>query len=274
MTSPNPTPGESEQVLLAVCVADDINPTLTGHAGHSYESPPQPREQALTLVQVLLGYTGEQLDGAERWTCPIAGGRRTVAVKRTTNHWRVSNAPGSLQAMPTLVLGPPPPELKALLERRRRAGLDRLDEVWEGVLHVIPTPSGAHADVAQQLAVLLDRPAREAGLFPTMHEFNLGDGEDDFRVPDGGIHRQRLTGVWHPTAALVVEIFSPGDETWEKLPFYAAHRVDEVLIVDPQKRSVDWLAFSGDGYGPVERSRLLEDGPQYLAAQIDWPERR
>lgn len=192
---------------------------------------------------------------------------------RVMSGWRATNAAGSLQAMPTLVLGPPPPELQALLERRRRAGLDRLDEVWEGVLHVISPPSGAHADVAQQLAVLLDRPAREAGLFPTMHEFNLGDGEDDFRVPDGGIHRQRPTGVWHPTAALVVEIVSPGDETWEKLPFYAAHRVDEVLIVDPQKRSVDWLALSGDEYGPAERSGLLELGPQDLAARIDWPGR-
>ena len=31
--------------------------------------------------------------------------------------------------MTTLVLGAPPPELEALLERRRQAGVDRLDEV-------------------------------------------------------------------------------------------------------------------------------------------------
>jgi len=35
-----------------------------------------------------------------------------------------------------LVLDPAPYELDALLERRRRSGLDRLDEVWEGVLRV------------------------------------------------------------------------------------------------------------------------------------------
>lgn len=34
--------------------------------------------------------------------------------------------------MPTLVLGSPPPELEALMERRRRAGADRFDEVREG----------------------------------------------------------------------------------------------------------------------------------------------
>jgi Uma2 family endonuclease len=163
-------------------------------------------------------------------------------------------------------------ELRALVERRRRAGLDRLDEVWEGVLHMIPARSGAHADIAQQLAVLLDGPARQAGLFPTMHEFNLGDGEQDFRVPDGGVHRQRLTGVWHDTAALVVEIASPGDEAWDKLPFYAKHKVDEVLIVDSEKRAVDWLALADGEYRPVvERSALIELGPAELGGLIDWP---
>jgi hypothetical protein len=173
--------------------------------------------------------------------------------------------------MPTLVLDPPPPELRALLERRRRAGLDRLDEVWEGVLHMIPAPSGAHADIAQQLAVLLDGPARQAGLFPTMHEFNLGDGEHDFRVPDGGVHRQRLTGVWHPTAAIVVEIVSAGDETWDKLPFYATHKVDEVLIVDSEKHTVEWLALGSGEYRAIGRNGLIELGPAELAQRIDWP---
>ena len=84
---------------------------------------------------------------------------------------------------------------------------------------MIPAPSGAHADIGQQLAVLLDEPSREAGLFPTMHEFDLGSQEHDVRVPDGGLHRQRLTGVWQQTAALIVEIISPGDATWDKLPF-------------------------------------------------------
>jgi Uma2 family endonuclease len=36
-----------------------------------------------------------------------------------------------------------------------------------------------------------------------------------------------------PTAALVVEIVSPGDESYKKLDFYAAQAVDEVVIVDP-----------------------------------------
>jgi Uma2 family endonuclease len=176
-----------------------------------------------------------------------------------------------------VVLDPPSAGLEELLERRRRSGLDRLDEVWEGVLHMVPAPGFAHALITQQLAVILDAPGRVAGLIPTMGEFNLGQDERDFRVPDGGLHRPGARGTWLATAALVVEIVSPGDETWEKLPFYAAHDVDELLIVDPEKRSVDWLARTGGvartggEYRPIQRSGLIELGPSELRERIDWP---
>jgi Uma2 family endonuclease len=173
--------------------------------------------------------------------------------------------------MRALLPDPPPAEVTHLLARRRRLGQDRKDEVWEGVLHVVPAPGHRHADLAQQLAELLGPPARVAGLQPTMAEFNLGDSEADFRVPDGGLHRPGAAEMWHPTAALVVEILSPGDETWEKLPFYAAHRVEEILIVDPDTHEVHWLALVGERYEPVRRSRLIELGPVELARRIDWP---
>ncbi len=173
--------------------------------------------------------------------------------------------------MPTLVLGTPPPELEALLERRRLADVDRLDEVWQGVRHMVPGPSFEHARVATQLTLLLDAPARGAGLLLAMHEFNLGESEHDFRVPDGGLHRPGAAGMWLSTAAIVVEIISPGDETWQKLPFYAARDVDEVLIVDPTERSVTWLGLRVGEYEPVGRSGLIELGPVELCEQVDWP---
>jgi hypothetical protein len=184
------------------------------------------------------------------------------------------NAPGDWRyawTVSTLVLGSPPPELEALIERRRQAGVDRLDEVWHGVRHMVPGPSFEHARLSHQLAVLLDGPARIAGLLATMSEFNLGESEQDFRVPDGGLHRPGAAGVGLSTAALVVEILSPGDETWQKLPFFAAHRVDEVLIVDPGGRTVTWLGLRDGEYQPIDRSALIELGPTELADQLDWP---
>jgi Putative restriction endonuclease len=176
-----------------------------------------------------------------------------------------------LLVVATLVLDPYAFELDALIERRRVSGLDRLDEVWEGVLHMVPAPSLEHARIAQQLAVAFNAPALAAGLVPAMHEFNLGDSEHDYRVPDGGLLHPGAGGVWLHTAALAVEIVSPCDEAWQKLPFYAAHRVDEVLIVDPAERALHWLGLADGEYLPVERSRVIDLGPAELAEQIDWP---
>jgi Uma2 family endonuclease len=173
--------------------------------------------------------------------------------------------------MRTLLPDPPPAELQELLERRKLLGQDRKDEVWEGVLHMVPAPGHNHAKVAQQLAEMLGPLARAAGLQPTIAEFNLGESDEDYRVPDGGLHRPGAAEMWHPTAALVVEIVSPGDDTWQKLPFYAAHDVDELLIVDPDTRTVHWLALTDGNYEPTERSGLIELGAAELAERIDWP---
>ena len=78
------------------------------------------------------------------------------------------------------MLDPHAPGLEAFLESRRVSGLDRLDEVWEGVLHLVPAPNYGHARLTQQLAEILGPLARDA----------------DLRVPDGGLHRPGAEGVW------------------------------------------------------------------------------
>jgi len=184
--------------------------------------------------------------------------------------------------MSTLVLDPAPVELQALLQRRKRLDQDRHDEMWEGVYHMAPAPRNAHGDILLQLMALLIAPARRAGLRPIGGEFNIGEPED-FRVPDGGLLRGRENATWNPTAALAVEIVSPGDETWAKLPFYAAHHVQELLILDPATHSIDWLALTPreqeaqtpteqpNDYRPIEHSELIDLSIADLAERIDWP---
>lgn len=84
--------------------------------------------------------------------------------------------------MRTLILDPSSAGVEELIQRRRRSGLDRLDEVWAGVLPLVPAPSGAHAELEWQLAALL-RPLATAGGLTASGQFNLGESEDDFRVP-------------------------------------------------------------------------------------------
>ena len=57
----------------------------------------------------------------------------------------------------------------------------------------------------------------------------------------------------------------------EKLPFYGAHAVEEILIIDPQERSVSWLGLTDGEYQPIERSGLIDLGASDLAELIDWP---
>ena len=58
--------------------------------------------------------------------------------------------------------------------------------------------------------------------------FNLGK-LGNFRVPDMGVHRGHPSGAWLPTAAIVVEVRSPDDETYDKFDFYFENGVEEVL---------------------------------------------
>ena len=172
--------------------------------------------------------------------------------------------------MPTLVLDPQPRELAELIGRRRRLGQDLFDEVWEGVLHMNPAPRGAHGAIETQLTMVLGPLARSVGLVLT-GQFNVGDSEEDYRVPDLGMHRDFTDRVLYPTAALVAEIVSPGDESYKKLSFYAAHGVEELLIVDPQERAVSWMGLEAGEYKDLKRSRLIALDAAELAQQLDWP---
>ena len=156
--------------------------------------------------------------------------------RRTDDH-RTARTIGFVK---TVVLGPRPAELEALIARRHARGIDIFDEMWEGSYHVAPAPSAGHAFLDNVLAVVLHPYAQGGGLTGT-GPFNLGR-PDDYRVPDRGYHRGQPKGTWVPAVAFVVEIISPDDETYEKFGFYAEHGVEEILVADPAARSGQALA--------------------------------
>ena len=171
--------------------------------------------------------------------------------------------------MRTVVLGPRPAELEALIARRKTLGLDLYDEVWEGEYHMAPEAHLHHACLDDEVAAVLRPPAKRAGLIGT-GPFNLGEPAD-FRVPDRGLHRSVPDSAWASTAAMVVEILSPDDESYEKFGFYAAHEVDELLVVDGRRRTVELFALRGGGYERTDASTLLGVAAEQLASGIDWP---
>ncbi|MEH3076862.1 MAG: Uma2 family endonuclease [Quadrisphaera sp.] len=168
------------------------------------------------------------------------------------------------------------PAVEALLARRRELGLDGKDEVWEGVYHVAPHEHARNGITAMSLTVVLDGRARRAGLQPG-GSFNLGD-PDDFRVPDLGFHRPgTVPTLYCPSAALVVEVLSPDDETFAKFAFYAGRGVEELWVVDPLTRSVriwqlDPTANTHPDYRETGTSELLGLTAASVAEQLAWPE--
>jgi len=139
---------------------------------------------------------------------------------------------------------------EALLEERRRNDADRWDELWEGELHMVPPPSGSHQRLGTALLTLLLPLARARGLVGSYETGLYRPGTDlDYRVPDQVYARPELSterGVDGP-AEVVVELISPGDETYAKLGFYADLGVGEVLVIHPEERRLELFVTRGEG---------------------------
>jgi Uma2 family endonuclease len=171
--------------------------------------------------------------------------------------------------MRTVVMGKLPSELDAWIARRRALGHDRFDEVWNGDYHMAPAPHQWHSYLAMEIGRVLHRLADPLGLL-VLDAFNLGV-PDNFRVPDLGLVRSLHDEVWVPTAAMVVEVVSPDDESWLKSDHYAAHGVDEVLIADPWERTLHLFVLVDGRYEPRDRSSLLDVAVGELHQAIAWP---
>lgn len=123
-----------------------------------------------------------------------------------------------------------------MLDERRRLGLDGHDEMWDGVLHVVPPAGGPHQRLGGSFFVVTHPLAERRGLVAHF-ETGLFDHEKNFRVPDLSFSRpEQLSERGVEGAELVVEVRSPRDESYEKLEFYAAMGVREVLVLHPQDR--------------------------------------
>ncbi|HSN25080.1 MAG TPA: Uma2 family endonuclease [Kofleriaceae bacterium] len=146
---------------------------------------------------------------------------------------------------------------ESFLEERRRLGLDARDELWEGVLHMVPPPAWQHSIVQGHLYSALLQIARRRGLDGAC-EGGVFAAEKNWRVPDIIFVRDvDAAAVRRPeTAELVVEILSPDDESRDKLPFYAKVGVREVWLVEPGTREVEILTLVAGRYEPV----LFVDG--------------
>jgi Uma2 family endonuclease len=169
--------------------------------------------------------------------------------------------------MTTLILNPRIEE--RFIAERRANGLDRYDEVWDGVYVVSPDPNFEHQRVVGDLFAILRVVVKEANgeVFPGC---NISDRDEDweknYRCPDiaaflpgnpAGMRKAHSIGG--PDFA--VEIASPGDRTWDKLQFYAQVGTREVLIVDRDPWELTLLRLTTGQLAPVGSSTLEKSVP-------------
>jgi Uma2 family endonuclease len=146
-----------------------------------------------------------------------------------------------------------PPEI---LEGRRLSGADRRDEVWDGVLHMVPSANNEHQRLESDLEFQLRSVWASRSSGEVLHQINVSSGGDwrkNYRVPDlilllPGTRAIDRGEYMEGGPDVVVEIRSPYDETYEKLPFYAEIGVREVWVVDRDTKAVEVHVLETEAY--------------------------
>jgi Uma2 family endonuclease len=164
------------------------------------------------------------------------------------------------------------------IDDRRRLGIDKHDECWAGEWHLVNPPKMWHGLLNEALRDVLKPVAQARGLGAHADAFGLFAAANDWRVPDQIYARPahaREDGFVR--AELVVEIRSPGDDSYKKMDFYASLGVDEFMIIHENRR-FELYRQNGEGYlvptkpgdDGVVWSRVLDVG----FATVDVPRLR
>jgi Uma2 family endonuclease len=130
---------------------------------------------------------------------------------------------------------------QTLIAQRKEQGVDRFDEVWNGVYLMAPMPNNEHQRLANRIAHALTDALEPRGLGTVYPGANVSDqdeeSETNYRCPDVVVFlannpAEDRDSHWFGGPDLAVEIVSPGDRSYDKLDFYASVGTREVLIVD------------------------------------------
>jgi Uma2 family endonuclease len=162
-----------------------------------------------------------------------------------------------------------------LIEERKRKGLDRYDEVWEGMYVMAAMPNNAHQKLLDDLGDILTEVVKRGKLGDKYQGANVSDRrkgwESNYRVPDMVVVLKNSRAVDCGThfcggPDFLVEIQSPGDDTEEKVPFYGKIGVRELLILHRDKRTLRLLRLEGEELVLVKPEPL--EGREWLVSAV------
>ena len=164
---------------------------------------------------------------------------------------------------------------KDLIRLRREQGIDRFDEVWNGVYIMSPLANPEHQEVATFLAAVF---IQALTLWPGVKVYagltvsDRREGWDkNFRCPDVAVVLPTNPGVLMPGhffggPDFAVEVVSRYDRSRKKLGFYAEIGVRELLYVDRYPWALEMFRFID---GDLKRvGRVTPDSPGMLASEV------
>ncbi|MDB5319635.1 MAG: hypothetical protein JWN40_1266 [Phycisphaerales bacterium] len=148
------------------------------------------------------------------------------------------------------------PEIEEeILSERRAKGLDRWDEVWEGVYVMPPYPNDEHQAIQTRMVAILQTSMGWDGTAEVRAGVNVSDQLDDwrtnYRCPDVAVFLKETKALnrgtyWFGGPEFVVEIVSLDDSSRDKLGFYAKVGVGELLIVDRAPWQLELYRLEGN----------------------------
>jgi Uma2 family endonuclease len=168
-----------------------------------------------------------------------------------------------------------PDILHEMIRQRHEWGIDRYDEVWDGVYILPSMPHLDHQELVHGLEIPLDVVVvqeKRGQLYPGA---NVSDRrtnwKENFRVPDIVVVLKNSRAVAYAAhffggPDFLVEIKSPNDDVDQKIPFYSRIRVQELLIIHRDTREV--RLFRHDGEELVQVTPTPFPGGKWLVSKV------
>jgi Uma2 family endonuclease len=164
---------------------------------------------------------------------------------------------------------------RRIIARRRRLGIDRWDEVWDGVYVLTPPADIEHFSVSGDLVDVLMTVVKHAGLGEVFSGVAISDRKErwtkNFRVPDASVFLKGNPADdcgthWSGGPDLAIEVVSPKDRSRKKIPFYEKVGTHELLIVDRRPWRVTLFRLTDGKLSEIGQSTL--DNPQTVASEV------
>jgi Putative restriction endonuclease len=165
--------------------------------------------------------------------------------------------------------------IREFIQERHDQGIDRYDEVWEGVYIVPPIATNRHQSLVLAFSVILFNVIvleARGQVFPGANVSARRVGwKRRFRGPDvvvvlSGSRAVDCTTHWMGGPDFLIEVQTPGDQTEEKIPFYGEIGVQELLIVHRDTRDLRLYRHNGNELVQIKPADF--QGGKWLLSKI------